>query len=133
MWIMVHFLSSVIINFRLRLYSCPIELRNLTHKMWCRYRYCFARRRSTDGSTAPSLPEPPGFSRLPSSLSDLEMFHGNPDLEESQNLPYPGLDPYSGQAQALAEMQRRNEMLARLPKAAVSRIWERKKQINTKA
>ncbi|PVF94114.1 S-adenosyl-L-methionine-dependent methyltransferase [Serendipita vermifera] len=104
------------------------ELRNLTHKMWCRYRYCFARRRPSDGSKAPSLPSPPSFSRLSQGLSDLEMFREDPNLEESLDLPYPALDSYKDRNHALIEMKRRNEMLAKLPKAAVAKCWEEQKR-----
>ncbi|PVF93103.1 hypothetical protein CPB86DRAFT_790500 [Serendipita vermifera] len=105
------------------------ELRNITHQIWCRYRYCFARRRSIEGSKAPGLPSPPGFSRLSSGLSDLEIFRGDSKLEENLALPYPGLDLYRDRGHALAELNRRKDMLAKFPKAAVAKCWEEQKQM----
>ncbi|PVF94112.1 hypothetical protein CPB86DRAFT_789362 [Serendipita vermifera] len=108
------------------------ELNNVTHKIRYRFRSCWARRRSSDGRSAPSLPDPPGFSLLPSAISSLSFLHdntGRKDPESSVESPYPGLEIYTTQEQAIAEMEKRNEAMRILPKAEVERAWEKKQKL----
>ncbi|PVF93104.1 hypothetical protein CPB86DRAFT_877415 [Serendipita vermifera] len=108
------------------------ELRNLTHKMRVRYRCCWARRRSLDGPSAPSLPDHPGFSPLPSAISNLPFLNvnsGRDDQVKEIESAYPGIEVYTSQEQAYAEMEKRNEAMRVLPKADVEKAWERKQRL----
>ncbi|PVF94113.1 hypothetical protein CPB86DRAFT_64242 [Serendipita vermifera] len=108
------------------------ELRNFTHKMRVRYRCCWARRRSLDGPLAPSLPNHPGFSPLPSAISSLPLLKDNQeprDQGKDIESAYPGIEVYTSQEQATAELEKRNEAIGILPKAEVERAWERKQSV----
>ncbi|CAG8654561.1 12761_t:CDS:2, partial [Acaulospora colombiana] len=65
-------------------------------------------------------------------LSDLEIFHEGSKLEESLNLPYPAVYPYKDRDHALAEMNRRKDILAKFPKAVVAKCWEEQKRTDIK-
>ncbi|PVF91452.1 hypothetical protein CPB86DRAFT_830580 [Serendipita vermifera] len=108
------------------------ELRDFTHKMRVRYRCCWARRRSLDGSSAPSLPDYPEFSLLPSALSSLPFWNDNPEQSHPEifiETPYPDIEFYTSQEQAIAEMEERNKAMRILPKFEVERAWERKQRV----
>ncbi|PVF91453.1 S-adenosyl-L-methionine-dependent methyltransferase [Serendipita vermifera] len=108
------------------------ELSNLTHKLRVHYRCCWARRRSLDGSSAPSLPDCPGFSSLPSALSTLAFLgdHSEPNYRDKFiETPYPDIEFYTSQEQAVAAMEKRNEAMRILPKAEVEKAWERKQRV----
>ncbi|PVF98011.1 S-adenosyl-L-methionine-dependent methyltransferase, partial [Serendipita vermifera] len=88
------------------------EFRNLTCKLRVHFRACWARRRSLDGSSAPSLPDCPGFSPLPSALLSIPFLSDSsePDYQQKMvEIPYPDIEFYTSQEQAIAEMEKRNE------------------------
>ncbi|PVF94111.1 hypothetical protein CPB86DRAFT_789361 [Serendipita vermifera] len=82
------------------------EIQTMNPRVWGRLRYCWGRRRSADGSPAPAPPNPLG--------SDLEA-------------PYPAIEIYRTQEEAMEAARRRNE--SRIPpKAEVEKAWEKKQK-----
>jgi hypothetical protein len=109
--------------------SCCSELRDIPFKMWLRLLCCWVRRRGKDGSAAPILPNPPGFSLLPSDLSNLSFLSESQDQDVRKSdieAPYPAIDVYLDRDHAISEMEKRNQATGALPKAEVEKIWEKK-------
>jgi hypothetical protein len=95
--------------------------------MWCRIRYCWARRRSVEGPVAPTLPNPVNFSLLPTALANVSFLHNF--IKDGLEIPYPAIDVYEDQEQAIAAAKRRTESRGIFPRAEVDKAWEKKQKI----
>jgi hypothetical protein len=104
-------------------------MRNLTQKTWGRFRCCWARRRSRDNLPAPILPNPPGFSLLPSILPSLPLLSDGKKEDLDLEAPYPAAEFYRDQQQVITEIERRTEAIGILPKPEVEKVWEKKKSV----
>jgi len=99
------------------------ELKEMRIRMWCRFRFCWARRRADQG-----LPAPP----LPSTASDLANATVNTDLEStasltpqstnaSLNLPCPSYELYHTQEEARAAWRKKSNEVGIWPTSFVAR------------
>ncbi|KIM25818.1 hypothetical protein M408DRAFT_330998 [Serendipita vermifera MAFF 305830] len=96
------------------------ELKELTHKMWLRYRFMMARRRAGEGLPAPPLPTAQTLDPSTGTSEELE----DAEQQRKSQVRYPAMDIYYTREENMAKMRQKRSGFGVFPPSAVKAKWD---------